>query len=62
MDDTYGMVRDFIICFTSILYEAMPFIVLGALIAGMLEELVPQQLIARIVELALERQQAPARA
>ena len=37
-------VEDFIIIFTSILYEAMPFIVLGAVIAGMLEELVPQQL------------------
>src|SRR3954451_18251155 len=42
-------IRDFIICFTSILYEAMPFIVLGAVIAGVLEEVVPQQLIARIV-------------
>src|SRR5438132_7285969 len=35
--------------FLSILYEAMPFIVLGAVIAGVLEELVPQQLIARVV-------------
>ena len=42
-------VRYFIICFTSILYEALPFIVLGALIAGVLEELVPQELIARLV-------------
>jgi uncharacterized protein len=42
-------VIDFIICFTSILYEAMPFIVLGAVIAGVLEEVVPQQLIARVV-------------
>ncbi len=42
-------VYDFILIFTSILYEALPFIVLGALIAGFLEELVPQQLIARIV-------------
>lgn len=42
-------IRDFIICFTSILYEAMPFIVLGAVIAGVLEEVVPQQLIARVV-------------
>jgi uncharacterized membrane protein YraQ (UPF0718 family) len=41
--------RDFIIAFTSILYEAMPFIVLGAVIAGFLEELVPQQLIAKVV-------------
>jgi uncharacterized membrane protein YraQ (UPF0718 family) len=42
-------VQDFIVLFTSILYEAMPFIVLGAILAGVLEELVPQQLIARIV-------------
>jgi uncharacterized protein len=35
--------------FTSILYEAMPFIVLGAVIAGLLEELVPQQLVARMI-------------
>ncbi len=42
-------VKNFIIIFTSILYEAMPFIVLGALIAGLLEELVPQQLIIKII-------------
>src|SRR3989449_11745562 len=35
--------------FLSILYEAMPFIVLGAVIAGFLEELVPQRLVARFV-------------
>src|SRR5207302_2056789 len=46
---TEETIRDFIICFTSILYEAMPFIVLGAVIAGVLEEVVPQQLIARVV-------------
>jgi uncharacterized membrane protein YraQ (UPF0718 family) len=43
------LVKDFILVFTSILYEAMPFIVLGAVIAGFLEELVPQQLITRLV-------------
>src|SRR5207248_7173284 len=32
-----------------ILYEAMPFIILGVLIAGLLEELVPSQLIARFI-------------
>src|SRR5262249_10588040 len=31
------------------LYEAMPFIVLGALIAGLLEELLPQRLISRLL-------------
>jgi uncharacterized membrane protein YraQ (UPF0718 family) len=41
--------RNFILYFTSILWEALPFIVLGALIAGILEELVPQELIARLV-------------
>jgi uncharacterized membrane protein YraQ (UPF0718 family) len=43
------VVRDFIINFTAILYEAMPFIILGAIIAGILEELVPQQLVTRLV-------------
>jgi hypothetical protein len=42
-------VRDFILLFTSILYEAMPFIVLGAVIAGILEELVPQRLVLRLI-------------
>ncbi len=41
--------HNFFIYFTAILYEAMPFIVLGAVIAGLLEELVPQELIARIM-------------
>lgn len=40
---------DFILIFTSILYEALPFIVLGAVIAGILEEVVPQSLVARVV-------------
>ena len=38
-----------IVDFTSIIYEALPFIVLGVLIAGLLEEFVPQQVIARVV-------------
>ncbi len=38
-----------ILVFTSIIYEALPFIVLGVLIAGLLEEFVPQQAIAKIV-------------
>src|SRR5438093_13024123 len=42
-------IKDFIVNFTSILYEALPFIVLGAVIAGLLEELVPQRLVARIM-------------
>lgn len=42
-------VKNFILLFTSIVYEAFPFVVLGSLIAGVLEELVPQQLITRII-------------
>ncbi len=42
-------ISDFLLIFSSILWEAMPFIVLGAVIAGVLEELLPQQLIARIM-------------
>jgi hypothetical protein len=44
-----NQVRDFIVIFISIVYEALPFIVLGAVFAGFIEELVPQQLIARFV-------------
>jgi uncharacterized membrane protein YraQ (UPF0718 family) len=47
--DVAAQVRDFILAFTGILYEAMPFIVLGALIAGILEELLPQRLVARMI-------------
>jgi uncharacterized membrane protein YraQ (UPF0718 family) len=42
-------IQDFVITFTSIVWEAMPFIVLGAVIAGVLEELLPQQVIGRLV-------------
>jgi uncharacterized membrane protein YraQ (UPF0718 family) len=38
-------IHDFFLDFASILYEALPFVVLGALIAGFLEELVPQTLL-----------------
>src|SRR5438270_1253013 len=41
--------KNFIIYFTSILYEALPFIVLGAVVAGLLEELVPQKLVAKFI-------------
>ena len=40
---------NFIIIFRSVIWEAMPFIVLGALIAGMLEELLPQRVLAAIL-------------
>jgi uncharacterized membrane protein YraQ (UPF0718 family) len=42
-------IEDFIINFTSILYEAMPFIVLGAVIAGLLEELLPPRYVAKVI-------------
>jgi uncharacterized membrane protein YraQ (UPF0718 family) len=42
-------IRNFITIFRSIVWEALPFIVLGALIAGMLEELLPQQFISRVL-------------
>ena len=42
-------VQDFVLNFSSILWEALPFIVLGAIIAGILEELLPQTLITRLM-------------
>lgn len=39
----------FFVIFTSIVYEALPFIVVGALISGTLEELLPQQFLARVI-------------
>src|SRR3954447_6136550 len=47
--DSVSDFSDLILNFTSILYEALPFIVLGVVLAGLLEEFVPQQLIAYIV-------------
>jgi uncharacterized membrane protein YraQ (UPF0718 family) len=42
-------IKNFIVTFTSILYEALPFIVFGSVIAGVVEELLPQRLIARLI-------------
>ncbi|QEL20014.1 permease [Limnoglobus roseus] len=42
-------IRDFLLTFSSILWEAMPFIVLGAIVAGILEELLPQQWITKFM-------------
>jgi uncharacterized protein len=42
-------VADLVRIFVSIIWEAFPFVVLGALVAGILEEVVPQQAIAKIV-------------
>jgi uncharacterized membrane protein YraQ (UPF0718 family) len=38
---------DFLVTFTSIIFEAMPFLVIGAVVSGMLEELLPQQFFTR---------------
>jgi uncharacterized protein len=42
-------VDQYLLVFTSIIWEALPFIVLGAIIAGLLEEFVPQQFIAKVI-------------
>lgn len=42
-------ILDFLIAFSSVLWEALPFIVLGAVVAGFLEEFLPQNLITRLL-------------
>lgn len=42
-------IRDVILTFTSIFYEALPFIILGSVISGILEHVVPQQAITRFI-------------
>jgi hypothetical protein len=39
----------FVKMFVSIIWEAFPFVVLGAIIAGVLEEMVPQQAISKLI-------------
>jgi uncharacterized membrane protein YraQ (UPF0718 family) len=39
----------FLVIFPSIVYEALPFIIIGALISGVLEELLPQQTFAKLI-------------
>lgn len=46
---TIEQIQNFVLTFSSILWEALPFIVLGAVVAGILEELLPQQLITRFM-------------
>jgi uncharacterized membrane protein YraQ (UPF0718 family) len=46
-------ILDFLITFSAVLWEAMPFIVLGAVIAGILEEFLPQQAITRFLPRAV---------
>jgi uncharacterized protein len=45
----FVQVQDFVLTFTAILWEAMPFIVLGAVVAGILEEFLPQKLVGRFM-------------
>jgi uncharacterized membrane protein YraQ (UPF0718 family) len=42
-------ILDFILTFSAILWEAMPFIVLGAVIAGILEEYLPQEALTNLL-------------
>lgn len=42
-------ILDFLLTFEAVLWEAMPFIVLGALVAGVLEEFLPQQAITKFL-------------
>jgi len=46
-------VRDFILLFVSIVYQAMPFVILGAIIAGVVEELTPHRAFAFVVSLGV---------
>jgi uncharacterized membrane protein YraQ (UPF0718 family) len=38
-----------LLIFTAIIYEALPFVVLGVVLAGILEEFVPQQALVRVI-------------
>jgi uncharacterized membrane protein YraQ (UPF0718 family) len=42
-------IDQFIVTFPSIVFEALPFVILGAFISGILEELLPQKLFARMI-------------
>lgn len=42
-------ILDFLVRFSSVLWEALPFIILGAVVAGILEEFLPQNLITRFL-------------
>jgi uncharacterized membrane protein YraQ (UPF0718 family) len=44
-----NLINDGTVNFYSILIEALPFIILGAIVAGILEELVPQRLITGVI-------------
>lgn len=46
-------ISDFLLTFNAILWEAVPFILLGAIVAGLLEEFLPQQAITRFLPKAV---------
>ena len=43
------LIQNFVLNFLSIVWEALPFIILGAILAGILEELLPQQALAKLL-------------
>jgi uncharacterized membrane protein YraQ (UPF0718 family) len=49
VEDFQNTVQNFIIVFTSIFYEAIPYIAAGAVIAGVVEELIPQRMLLRFI-------------
>lgn len=49
MEETTAKLFVFLLTFTAILWEAVPFIILGAVIAGTLEELLPQEWLTRFL-------------
>src|SRR4051812_41860657 len=42
-------VDQFLVILSSIVFEALPFVIVGALISGALEELLPQKLFAKLI-------------
>lgn len=42
-------ILDFLFRFSAVLWEAMPFVVLGAIVAGVLEEFLPQEFLTRLL-------------
>ena len=46
-------IYDFLFRFSAVLWEAMPFVILGALVAGVLEEFLPQTLLTRLLPKAV---------
>ncbi len=43
------LLRDFVLNFLSIVWEALPFIIVGAIIAGILEEMLPQEALGKML-------------